>query len=145
MGEPSHDQPWWGAGMLDAASRVLSVADLRHAGLSLATGLAATANAVLLLALLRRRLSSMALAPFLHSTMLHVAAAGAMALVVLAWLALFSSAGFAGVTVVRVAGGVAVGCAAYFAVAAALGSREVLELLQSAGLVAADRVSQARR
>jgi putative peptidoglycan lipid II flippase len=145
MGEPSHDEPWWGAGMLDAASRVLSVADLRHAGLSLATGLAATANALLLLAVLRRRLPSMALAPFLRSTLLHVAAAGAMALVVLAWLALFSDASFSGVTVVRVAGGVAVGCGAYFAMAAALGSREVLELLQSAGLVTADRGSQTER
>jgi hypothetical protein len=44
-----------------------------------------------------------------------------------------------------VAGGVAVGCGAYFAVAAALGSREVLELLQSAGLVTADRGSQTER
>jgi putative peptidoglycan lipid II flippase len=134
MGPPSHDEPWWGAGLLDAASGVLAVVDLRHAGLSLATGLAATANAALLLALLRRRLPSMALAPFARSVALHLVAAAAMAIVVLAWLGAFASSSFAGAVVARVAGGVALGCAAYFAVAAALGSREIRELLESAGM-----------
>ncbi len=137
MGAPSHGQPWWGASMLDAASRVLSVADLRHAGLSLATGLAATANALLLLALLRRRLPSMSLASFARSAMLHLAAAGAMALVVLTWLAMLGEADFAGIAIARVGGGVVLGCAAYFAASAALGSREILELMQAAGLARA--------
>jgi putative peptidoglycan lipid II flippase len=137
MGAPSHAEPWWGGAMLDAASRILSVIDLRHAGLSLATGLAATANAAMLLALLRRRLPSMALGPFARSGLLHAAAAAAMAVVVVAWLAMLASAEFAGAALVRVTGGVALGCAAYFAAAAALGSREILELLESAGFRAA--------
>jgi putative peptidoglycan lipid II flippase len=133
MGTPVHDEPWWGEAWLDAASGVLSVADLRHAGLSLATALAATANAVLLLALLRQRLPAMRLLPFFRSAALHVAAAAAMTLVVLAWLVVLPLDGFAGSALVRVGGGIALGCAAYFAMAAVLGSEEILELLESAG------------
>jgi peptidoglycan biosynthesis protein MviN/MurJ (putative lipid II flippase) len=134
MGEPSHADAWWGAAFLDAASHALAIADLRHAGISLATGLSATANGLLLLAVLRSRLPEMRLAPLAGSIAVHLAAASAMAVVVLAWLHVVGTAPFSGAALLRVGGGVTLGCAAYLAAAAALGSAEIVELLEAAGV-----------
>jgi len=132
MGPPMAGPPWWGSQALAAAGDLLRVADLRHAGLSLATGLAATANAMVLLAVLLRVLPGMPMRSFARSVLLHSAAAAAMALIVVAWMALISSWEFAGAVAARVVGGIALGCAGYLAVAAALGSSEIRDLLRAA-------------
>lgn len=143
MGQPEPGPSWWGATAILAARQVVGIADLRHAGLSLATGLAATGNALVLLVVLRRLLPRLRLRPLARSTALHSAAAVAMALVVVAWSRLAQGWTFSGSLPVRVAGGVAFGGATYLGAAAALGSREILELLSAVGVLG--RVRRRRR
>ncbi len=133
MGPPEPGPAWWGAAMVTSARGVLGLADLRHAGLSLATGLAATANALVLLAVLRRVLPRFSFAPVVSSALLHGKAAAAMAAVVAGWGWVAGGWSFPGSLALRVAGGLAFGGGAYFAAAAALGSREILELLAALG------------
>jgi peptidoglycan biosynthesis protein MviN/MurJ (putative lipid II flippase) len=115
--------------MLSWLQGVIAVADLRHAGLSLATGLASTANALFLLVVLRRLLPGMRLSAFLRSAVLHLGAALLMAAAVSAWAAIAASWSFRGAVALRVAVGVAGGSATYLAAAAWMGSGEIRELL----------------
>lgn len=141
MGPPEPGPAWWGATLVASARDVLGFADLRHAGLSLATGLAATANALVLLLVLRRLLPHLSLAPVVSSALLHSAATAGMAFVVAGWGWLADAWGFPGSLALRVAGGVAFGGVAYLAGAAALGSREILELMGALGRVRRPRAS----
>jgi len=129
MGPADPGPPWWGATMLSSLQGVIAVADLRHAGLSLATGLASTANAFFLLVMLRRLLPGLRLAPFLRSTALHLGAALLMAVAVSAWAAIAASWSFRGAVALRVAVAVTGGSATYLAAAAWMGSGEIRELL----------------
>lgn len=129
MGPVEAGPAWWGAGWFVPLQRHVGVADLRHAGLSLATGLASTANAVLLVLVLRRLLPGLRLAALARSTVLHLVCALAMAAAVTGWIALASSWSFHGALALRVAVGVAGGCAVYLATAAAMGSSEIREVL----------------
>lgn len=130
MGPAEPGQTWWGAQLLAEISAVLSIADLRHAGLSLATGLAATVNALLLLVLLRRELPAMQLLPVARSVLRHLLAAAAMTVVVLGWKGLAGAWQFPGALAAGVLGAVAIGSASYLMVAALAGSDEIRELLQ---------------
>ncbi len=125
---------WWGGEATAALGRALHLADLRHAGLAAATGIAATVNALVLLLVLRAALPGLRLSVFGRSAALHAVAAMVMAAAVAVWLAEASTWGFAGATGWRVAGAVVVGGVSYLAMALALGSPEVGELLGSAGL-----------
>ncbi|HXC50356.1 MAG TPA: murein biosynthesis integral membrane protein MurJ [Candidatus Limnocylindrales bacterium] len=129
MGPVDPGMAWWGAGALSALSHTLGVADYRHAGLSLATGLSSTANAVVLLVLLRKALPGLRLGMLARPVLRHAVAATVMAAFLMGWKALAASWSFEGALAVRVAGGIAGGSAIYLAVAALLGSAEILELL----------------
>lgn len=134
MGPAEQGPAWWGGDALAALQRTLAVADLRHAGLSLATGLSSTVNAALLLLVLRRILPAMNLGRLARSTLLHLAAAGVMFAVVLAWTHVAASWSFHGAVMLRVGVAVAGGCACYLGSAALLGSGEILELLAAGGI-----------
>ncbi|MFN2426904.1 MAG: murein biosynthesis integral membrane protein MurJ [Candidatus Binatia bacterium] len=131
MGPPAAGPPWWGSGLLDTLGNALRVADLRHAGLAMATGLSATVNAVILFAMLWRALPRMPVGALGRSVLLHTSAAVAMTLVVLAWMALAAPWTFAGATAVRVSGGILLGGVGYLAAAASMGSAEIWELLRA--------------
>lgn len=128
MGPPVPGPPWWGSALLEAVGPWLRVADLRHAGLALATALAASINAVVLLVLLRRLLPGFPLRPLARSLGLHGVAAAGMALVLRVWLGLGALWEFPGATAVVVAGGIGLGGSVYLLVAARLGSREIRDL-----------------
>lgn len=130
MGAPEQSAPWWGQGALAAISHRLSVIDLRHAGLSLAAGLSATANAVGLFVALRCVLPSMKPGLLLWSAAVHLAAAVAMAAAVSVWMRVVGPSVVGGLAV-SVGGAVLIGCVIYAGVALMLGSREVGELLAS--------------
>lgn len=134
MGPGDATVDWWGAEATLALGRALHLADLRHAGLAAATGIAASVNALVLLLVLRAVLPGLRLSLFARSAGLHAIAAAVMAAAVAAWLAELSDWGFPGATVWRVAGGVVVGGSSYLATALGLGSPEVGELLGTAGL-----------
>jgi putative peptidoglycan lipid II flippase len=129
MGPIERGPAWWGQEAVLSLGQTLRIADLRHAGLSLSTGLSATANAVVLLVLLRRALPSLSLRPLAATAALHAAAAAAMAAAVLAWTSFASAWAFDGAVAARVAGAIAIGCGVYLAAAAMLGSAEIRELL----------------
>ncbi|MBI5506389.1 MAG: murein biosynthesis integral membrane protein MurJ [Deltaproteobacteria bacterium] len=127
---------WWGAGWIAEVGAAVSVVDLRHAGLALAAGIAATVNAVVLLVLLRRRLPQLPLAPVGRSATRHAAAALAMAAAIVALQSALRWASQAPAVPVwaygpapRLALSIAVGGAVYAACAIALGSVEVRELV----------------
>jgi putative peptidoglycan lipid II flippase len=133
MGPTDASAPWWGAVMLADLGETLAVADLRHAGLALGTSIAATINAIVLFVLAYRRLPSLDTSGLLRCLIVHVAAAGAMGLVVFFGARLFSqqpelSSGWLTVAVV-----VPAGMLAYVAAAWALGSREVREMVAIVG------------
>ncbi len=134
MGPVGGGAPWWGSHIVEHASRVLGVVDLRHAGLALATGLSATVNAFVLLLMLRRSLPALRLAPFAKSAAMHAVAALVMAAVVFGWKTSAAALGLDGAGVVSVFGAVTVGSASYLAAALLLGSAEVAELARNAGL-----------
>jgi len=134
MGPAEPGPQWWGSDALTALQSRVGLTDLRHAGLSLATGLSSTVNAALLLLVLRRMLPGMDLARLARSTLLHLAAAGVMFAVVVAWSQLAASWSFQGAVAIRVGVAVAGGCVSYLASAALLGSGEILEMLAAAGL-----------
>lgn len=134
MGPVAAPQSWWGAGLLEAVRGMIGVADLRHAGLALATGLSASVNAFVLLVVLGRLLPAMRLGALARSIALHSTAAFAMAAVVALWSGVAASWEFHGATALRVAVGVTLGSASYLAAAAALGSTEVRELIAGTGL-----------
>jgi len=123
---------WWLGAWIARAAEALRIADLRHAGLALATGIAATANAAVLLVVLARRLPALRLAPVARSAVLHATATAAMAVVIVA-LQLALQAASAGSdwghwpalgATLLIAGG----ASAYVLCAIALGSREVRDL-----------------
>jgi putative peptidoglycan lipid II flippase len=132
MGPAEAGLEWWGSGVLSSLQGVLAVADLRHAGLSLATGLASTANALVLFLALRRRLPGLESGAFRRSCLLHLGAALVMAAFVVGWMEVAEVWMFRGSAALRVAVGVTGGCATYLATAAAMGSREIRELLAAA-------------
>jgi len=134
MGPPVAGPSWWGSGALSTLGELVRIADLRHAGLALATGLSASANAAILLVVLLGVMPRMPMKLLARSVLLHVTAASAMALFVLAWTSMASSWTFPGVVAVRVVGGVAFGCTGYLAVAALLGSAEIRDLLLAVGV-----------
>ncbi|MFN2376498.1 MAG: murein biosynthesis integral membrane protein MurJ [Candidatus Binatia bacterium] len=142
MGPGEPGTAWWGAAALASLQAAIGIADLRHAGLALAAALSATANAVILLLLLRRALPRLPLARLGRPLLQHAAAAAAMAGVVLGWIHVASPWSFAGAVAVRVGVGVGLGLASYFVAAIALGSREVKELGSRRVGAAAARVSR---
>lgn len=129
MGPAEAGPVWWGGAMVATLQRAIALGDLRHAGLSLATGLASTANALFLFLVLRRLLPGMRLGSFVRSAALHGGAALLMAAAVFAWTSLAASWAFHGALALRVAVGVGGGCAVYLAAAATMGSVEIREVL----------------
>ncbi len=129
MGPPHAQTGWWGAGWIASAQAVVGVTDLRHAGLALGAGLAAMANAVILVVTLRTKVAEFSLAATLPSALRHVAAAVAMAVAVQLVIATTRHWGGAGQAVCQVLLAVPVGGAVYAAVAFALGSAEIRALV----------------
>ncbi len=129
MGEPDSNAAWWGAGLIAEAQKWVAVADLRHAGLALGAAVAATANAGLLLVMLKARLPSLALGEAGLSLLRHTAACLAMALSVWSWQALLGSKLASPAVSLEVAGAVTIGVLVYGAAAVALGSPEIGSLL----------------
>ena len=118
-------------GWVEEGTAGLGVVDLRHAGLALATSLAAVVNLGLLAAWLRRRLPRLSLTPLLACVGRNLLAAGAMGLPV--W-AVASSVDWEGSGLaVRGLGllvAVAVGAVVYAAASWALGSPEIAAVRQ---------------
>lgn len=87
MGPTDPTAPWRGARAVAQLGDLLRIADLDHAGLALGTSVAATVNAVVLLALVRRRLPAILFGPLAVSLVRHAAAGAVMAasLVGLRW------------------------------------------------------------
>lgn len=129
MGPTNPDAEWWGAAWILSAGEWLRIADLRHAGLALGTGIAATVNAVLLYVLARRRLPALRDEKLGKSILAHAVAAGAMALLLLAWLGAgrlwLEGRALAWVSVV---GAIPLAGIVYVVVAIRLGSEEVGEI-----------------
>lgn len=118
------------AGLLVShATQFLGLADLRHAGLALATSIAATVNLGVLLIILRRKLPAVRLGETLPSALRSLAAALAM-LPALHWIAAgidWGHSGF-GLRVTVLFAAVAAGAAIYMVVAYLLGSDELRSL-----------------
>ncbi len=123
---------WWAGSLIAKAGDVVRIVDMRHAGLALATGIAATANACVLLVMLLRRLPELRLAPLARSLALHLSASAAMAAaIVVLQLALQSSSPvleWAQRPALRVALSIVTGTAVYAVCAMSLGSAEIREL-----------------
>ncbi len=130
MGPTDPNAGWWGAHWVAAAGDALRVADLRHAGLALATGLAASVNAVVLLVLLGRELPRLPLRPLLMGMARPAAAAAVMALVIEGLGGVLAAA--PGGVWLRLPLQVLAGAGVYVGVVRMLGSREINELLSLA-------------
>jgi len=129
MGPTDPNAGWWGAKWVADAGNWLRIADLRHAGLALGTGVAATVNALLLYVLVRRRLPELQGRTLLRAFALHAAATVAMGAVLWLW----SLVGARWITPGGrawwdVCGGVPLAMAAYVAVALWLKSEEISDL-----------------
>jgi putative peptidoglycan lipid II flippase len=85
MGPTDPNAGWWGAKVVATAGDWLRLADLRHAGLALGTGVAATVNAVLLYVLARRRLPGLEGRALARAFILHAGATALMGVVLWAW------------------------------------------------------------
>lgn len=116
---------------VERGTAALGVVDLRHAGLALATSLAALVNLALLAALLRRRLPAAALRPLLAALGRNLVAAAAMVLPVSAVAASvdWSSAGLAA-RALCLGAAVGAGGLTYAAASWLLGSSEIAALRQ---------------
>lgn len=113
-------------GWVAAGTSSLGVVDLRHAGLSLATALAALLNLALLALLLHRRLERLSFARLAGTLGRNLAASAAMAVPAYAIAALidWQHAAFA-VRALTLAAAIGAGAATYAAAAWALGSEEI--------------------
>lgn len=85
MGPTDPNAGWWGAKWVATAGDYLRIADLRHAGLALGTGVAATVNALLLYVLARRRLPGIQGRALGKAFALHAGATAVMGGVLWAW------------------------------------------------------------
>jgi putative peptidoglycan lipid II flippase len=126
MGPIELDSGWSGVAFVARAGDLLRVADLRHAGLALSTGLAATVNAALLLLLLRRMLPPIGSRRLLRCGGLHLVASGVMLLVLLAVAAVLPTDSSVGLACAVAAGGLGYALACH-----GLGSEEFEELTGS--------------
>lgn len=125
MGPTDAAAGWWGAALIARAGDLLRIADLRHAGLALGTGIAATVNAALLFWLAAQRLPGLTKDGLGRSFVLHAVATTAMGGALWAWCALSRSFAGAHSAAWDVLGGIPVGGAVYVAAALAVGSEEV--------------------
>lgn len=145
MGPVGGDQTFIGR-LVAGATGLLGIADLRHAGLALATSIAATVNLTVLLIALRRRLPAMRLSETLPSALRSAAASLAMVPAIewiIAQIDWASSARF--VTRVAVLGeAVVAGAVIYAAVALLLGSEELKTLREIVARRLARRPGSAR-
>ncbi len=118
-----------------ACGWVLMRTPLRHAGLTLAAAIAATAQAALLVALLRKKSGAIGLSDLLASAAKNAAAAAPMGAVIwmLSGLIDWESAPFT-TRLFVLAGTIAAGGAAYFAASIALGVEEARMIASRLGL-----------
>jgi len=125
MGPTDAAASWWGASFVATAGDTLRIADLRHAGLALGTGVAATVNAVLLFWLVARKLPVLLDDRLGRSFLLHGLATLVMGAVVVGCIVLVRT--FVGdeSAWLEVVVGSVVGATAYFVVALVLGSTEI--------------------
>ena len=131
MGPTDPNAGWWGAKWVATAGDWLRIADLRHAGLALGTGVAATVNALLLYLLARRRLPGLQGRALARAFLLHSAATAAMGAVLWGW----SLAGGRWLTPAArawwdVCGGVPVAMGAYVLAALWLESEEISDIVR---------------
>jgi putative peptidoglycan lipid II flippase len=109
----------------------LSLADLDHVGLALATSIAATVNAGLLWLCARRALDGLKAGALGRCAGRHLGAAAVMAGGLYAWLRLMDGAAFPGAVYVELSGGLLVGAAVYVGAALLLDSPEISDLAVS--------------
>jgi putative peptidoglycan lipid II flippase len=117
------------AGLVAALTNRATVADLDQIGLALATSIAITANAILLLAGVRRTLRGFDMPTLGRSALRHGIAAAAMAALLAGWSALIGRVALPASAFVELGGGLVLGAGAYMAAAVLLGSEELKELL----------------
>ena len=129
MGPVQEEASWWGASVVETLGQYLAIANLRHAGLSLATGLSATINAAVLLWALHRVLPRLPLAALARSVFLHSVATLGMALMVASWCSVAVAWFGSGAAGPVVAGAVTLGGATYLVLSSIFGSSEIRELL----------------
>lgn len=129
MGPVSQDLAWWGSGIVVTLSDWFYVADLRHAGLSLSAGIAATVNAFVLYVLLRRALPHLGFRAIAYSALRHWAAAAIMGLALMGWGWAVAVPAGAWARALWLLAAVPLGGAAYIGAAFAIGSTELRELL----------------
>jgi peptidoglycan biosynthesis protein MviN/MurJ (putative lipid II flippase) len=125
MGPTDATASWWGASLIASAGDALRIADLRHAGLALGTGVAATVNAGLLFWLAARKLPVLLHDRLGRSFLLHGLATLVMGAVVVGFSSVVRSSIGDGLAWVEVFGGSVLGAAVYVVVALALGSTEI--------------------
>ncbi|HYC01338.1 MAG TPA: murein biosynthesis integral membrane protein MurJ [Candidatus Limnocylindrales bacterium] len=125
MGPPEPSAPAV-AHWIGAAGAAVRIADLRHAGLALATAVAASINAAILLVMLRVRLRELSLRAVLGPIVVHAGAAAVMAATVAAVRSALAAPGGEGAAV-RVAAAMTAGVATYVAAAWAMGSAQIRE------------------
>ncbi len=138
MGPTDPSAPWWAASTVASLTAGLGVYNLGHAGLALGTAIAAIVNAVVLVVMLRTVLPGPRLFACLGGSVLrHTVAAVVMGLALLGWQWLAATVLAAAGVWVLTLGGVVVGLIVYLAVAVAVGSREIRDLIGQArsGLV----------
>ncbi len=126
MGPTDPTAPWWGAGIVATLGDAVRLADMRHAGLALSTGIAATANAAVLFALLGRELPSIGFSRLFEFVARHGAAAAVMGGAVVGWQQL-TDVGL----VFEVTGALVVGAVTYAGAGWVLGSVEIRELFRA--------------
>lgn len=125
MGPTDATASWWGASLIASAGDALRIADLRHAGLALGTGVAATVNAGLLFWLAARKLPVLLHDRLGRSFLLHGLATLVMGAVVVGFSSVIRSSIGDGLAWVEVLGGSVLGASVYVVVALALGSTEI--------------------
>jgi putative peptidoglycan lipid II flippase len=125
MGPTDATAAWWGASLVATAGDALRIADLRHAGLALGTGVAATVNAGLLFWLAARKLPVLLHDRLGRSFLLHGLATLVMGAVVIGFSTLVRASAGDGSAWLEVLGGSVIGAAIYVVTALALGSTEI--------------------
>lgn len=131
MGPTDPNAGWWGAKLVATAGDFLRIADLRHAGLALGTGVAATVNALLLYVLARRRLPGIEGRALVRAFCLHGAATAVMGTVLWGWSAAGSQwLSPRGHAWWNVCGGVPVAMGAYVVAALWLESEEISDIVR---------------
>jgi putative peptidoglycan lipid II flippase len=125
MGPTDPAAGWWGASLISHVGDIVRIADLRHAGLALGTGIAATVNASMLFLLASRRLPALTRDGLVRSFLLHASASLVMGGALWGWCALAKSVLGSHVALVDVVGGIGVSALVYLVAALAMGSNEV--------------------